>query len=186
MFLEIRAVGMRDGDVVVETGAAEHEALFHAGGLAEELEGVVREDAHYEFVEGFAFRGGAGVFSLFWGGGDGFEDYAFGGALEDFGDVGVEADGDAFGDEVGAPGFVEGVEVGEGDHGGEVGEESFRVVVPEFHVGVVEEAFEDCAGDVGGLVAGAKEEGDEGEDHFVAEVFAEEEEAEHDADGDYA
>ncbi len=65
--------------------------------------------------------------------------------------------------------------MGEGHHVGEVGEEGLRIVVPQFHVGVVEEAFEDRAGDVGRLVAGAEEEGDQGVDHFVAKVFAEEE-----------
>lgn len=41
----------------------------------------------------------------------------------------------------------------EGDHLGEVREEGLGVVVPEFHVWVVEEAFEDCAGDVCRLIA---------------------------------
>ena len=43
VFLEIRAVGMCDGDVVEESCAAEHEFLSPANGLAEELLGVVGE-----------------------------------------------------------------------------------------------------------------------------------------------
>ena len=90
----------------------------------------------------------------------------------------------------------------ESDHERQVGEESFRVVLPQFHVGVIKEAFEDCTRDVGRLVAwpmsaaallgglemlrytGSKEKGNEGKDHFFAKLLVEEKHAEHDSDGD--
>lgn len=166
VLLEVVAVGVGDGDVVEEFGAAEHEAFFPGGGFAEELFGVVGEDAEDEFVVGFG--GGGGVFVLHAEAGAaaarfvfgverrGLEDDAgFGVAFEDGADVGVGADGDAFGAEIVGPLGVELGEVGEGDHEREVGEESFGVVVPEFHVRVVEETFEDGAGDVGRLIAWA-------------------------------
>ncbi len=87
----------------------------------------------------------------------------------------------------------------EGDHLGKVGKECFRIVIPQFHVWVVEEAFEDCAGDVRCLVAcafsvndfcskwerkhtSAKEKSYEREDHFVTEILREEEHPQHDPD----
>ena len=73
--------------------------------------------------------------------------------------------------------------MGEGDHEGEVREEGLWIIIPKFHVRVVEEAFEDCAGDIGGLIASAEEEGDEGENHFLAEFFVEEEHTEHNSNG---
>ena len=155
---EVVAVGVGDGDVVVEAGAAEDEAFAPGGRFAEEFEGVVGEDGEDEVVEGFGRAGGAGVFAATVAGVGveraGLEDDAgFGAAGGDGGYVGVEPDIDAFGAEVGGPVFVEAVEVGERDHCGEVGEEGIGVVVPEFHVGVGEKAFEDGAGDVGGLIA---------------------------------
>lgn len=47
VFLEVLAVGVGDGDVVEEAGTAEDEALFPGGGLAENFEGVVCENAHH-------------------------------------------------------------------------------------------------------------------------------------------
>ena len=85
---------------------------------------------------GFAFFGVEGC---------GREDDAFVGAGFDGGDVGVGADVDAFGFEIGGPVTVESLEMWEGDHLGEVGEEGFRIVIPQFHVGIVEETFKDCA-----------------------------------------
>ena len=42
---------MRDGNVVVEAGAAEDELLAPRRGIAEEVLGVVCEDAQYHIVE---------------------------------------------------------------------------------------------------------------------------------------
>ena len=81
------------------------------------------------------------------------DDAGFWVALEYGDDVGVGADGDTFGFEVGPPFAIEFLEMGEGDHEGKVGQEGFGVVIPELHVGVVKEAFENSAGDVCSLVA---------------------------------
>ena len=155
---EVVAVGVGDGDVVVEAGAAKDEAFAPCGRLAEEFEGIVGEDGEDEVVEGFGCAGGAGVFAAAVVGvgveGAGLEDDAgFGAAGEDGGHVGVEPDVDAFGTKVGGPVFVEAVEIGECDHCGEVGEQGIGIVVPELHVGIGEQAFEDGTRDVGGLVA---------------------------------
>lgn len=46
VFLEVFAVGVGDGDVVEEVGAAEDEFLTPSGGFAEDFEGIVGENAH--------------------------------------------------------------------------------------------------------------------------------------------
>ncbi len=109
--------------------------------------------------------------------GAGLQDYAFVATAENGGDVGVEADINALGAEIICPVAVEALKVGKGDHEGEIGKKRFWVVVPKFHVGVIEEAFEDRTGDVWGLIASAQEEGDEGYDHFLAEFLVEKEHA---------
>ena len=76
--------------------------------------------------------------------GCGREDDAFFGAGFDGGDVGVGADFDAFGLEVGGPVTVESLKMRESDHLGKVGKEGLRVVVPKLHVGIVEQTFKDC------------------------------------------
>lgn len=73
-------------------------------------------------------------------------------AAEDGDDVGVCADGDTFGFQVGGPVGVEGFEAREGDHEREVGKKGLGIVVPKLHVRIVKEAFEDCAGYVGCLI----------------------------------
>lgn len=189
--LEVAAVGVGDGEVVVEGGAAEDEALAAGGGGAEDAEGVVGEDAEDHSVEGLVRRRrGTMVTAVVVISGGTVPDAEVDGVVgagEDAVDLGARPDLDAAGLEVAAPGAVEGVQVVKGDHGGEVGQQGLGVVVPELHVGVVEEALDDGAGDAGRLVAGAEEEGDEGVDHAVAEVAGEEgvaEDAQHDADGD--
>ncbi len=104
----------------------------------------------------------------------------------------VGSDVDAFGLKIVGPVAVKSLKMWEGDHLGKVGKECFRIVIPQFHIGVVEEAFEDCAGDIrclvacGSLVNGfcsegerkhtsAKEKSYEREDHVVTEILRKEE-----------
>ena len=120
---------MGDGDVVEEACATEDKFLFPGGGFAEELLGVVGQDAEDHVVEGFGRGWGAGMLAaaelvnaLFALGVEGarLEDYAIRRAGEDGSDVGVGANVDAFGAEVGGPVTVEFFEVWESDHEGEV------------------------------------------------------------------
>ena len=129
IFLEVVAIRVSDSDVVEEACAAENEFLFPGGRFAEQLLGVIGQDAEDHIVKGFCRGRGAGVLAaaklvnaLFALGvkGAGLEDYAVGGAGEDCGDVGVGADVDTFGAEVGGPVTVEFFEVWESDHEGEV------------------------------------------------------------------
>ena len=77
--------------------------------------------------------------------GCGGENDAFVGAGFDGGDVGVGADVDPFRFEIGGPVTVESLKMWEGDHLGKVREEGFRIVIPKFHVGIIEQTFKDCA-----------------------------------------
>ena len=147
VLLKVLRVGVGDGDVVEELGASQDEFLAPGRGFAKEFEGVVGEDAHNEIVEGFRCGLGAGVAAFALAGfgfpflgveGCGGENDAFFGAGFDGGDVGVGADLDAFGLEIGGPVTVESLEMGEGDHLGEVGEECLGVVIPKLHVWIVE------------------------------------------------
>lgn len=107
-------------------------------------------------------------------------------AAEHCGSVQAEADINAFGYEIFAPVFVEVVQIGESDHGGEIGQESVWRVIPKFHVSVIEKALENGTRDVGSLVSCSQKERDERIDHFVTKIFAEEEHFEHYSDRDYA
>ena len=81
------------------------------------------------------------------------------------------------------PVAVETLEVREGDHVREVGKQGLWVVIPEFHIRVIEKAFQNRAGDVWCLITCTKKESNEGKDHFLAKLLVEEEHAEHDSDG---
>ena len=101
---EVGRVRVSDGDVVVEACAAQDELFAERSGFAEEVLGVVGEDAEDHVVECFGAGRRAGVGSLavvgFGVGVEGacFEGYSFaGGAREDGRYVGVEADVDALG-----------------------------------------------------------------------------------------
>ena len=129
ILLEVVAVRVGNGDIVEEACAAEDEFLFPGGRFAEELLGIVGQDAEDHIVEGFGGGRGAGMFTaaelvntLFALGveGAGLEDHAIRRAGEDGGDVRVGADVDAFGAEVGGPVTVEFFEVWESNHEGEV------------------------------------------------------------------
>ena len=69
----------------------------------------------------------------------------FVGAGFDGGDVGVGADVDAFRLEIRSPITIESLKVWERHHLGKVGKEGFRIVIPEFHVGIIEQTFKDRA-----------------------------------------
>lgn len=121
MFLEVRAVGVRDCDVVEELGATEHEALPVGGGLAEDLERIVGQDAHYEVVECLSLGCGASVYAFavvgFCAEGPRAHDYAFVASLYDLGDIGVQSDFHAFGLEIFLPILIEVMEFRESNHG---------------------------------------------------------------------
>jgi len=113
-------------------------------------------------------------------------------------DISVSADLNALRAEVGGPVAVECLEVWERDHKRKVRKEGIRIVVPKFHIGVIEEAFKDGAGDVSSLVTlrtsvrrselasskegltSAQKECDEWEDHLVTKLLVEKEHPEHD------
>ncbi len=114
---EVLAVAVGDGDVVVEVGAAQDEALAPGGCFAEEFLGVIGQDAEDHFVVGGSRAGGACVPAFALAGislagfgveGGGFKDDTLRRAGFDRGDVGVGVDFDAFGFEVAAPVAVEG------------------------------------------------------------------------------
>ena len=73
-----------------------------------------------------------------------------------------------------------------GAHQRKVGQQRLRVVLPQLHVRVVEQAFQDGTRHVGRLVPGPEEERDEGIDHFFPKLLIEEEQAQHDPDRDEA
>jgi len=161
ILLEVLAVGVGDSDIVEECCTTEYELLLPSGDFAEKLFGVVGEYAENHVIECFCCAGWAGVFAttkLV----DTFLALGIKGARlqyntilrtgEDGGDVSVSADFDSLRAEVGGPVAVERLEVRERDHKREVRKEGIRIVVPEFHVGVIEEAFKDGAGDVGSLI----------------------------------
>lgn len=179
VFLEVILVRVCDCDVVVEGSAAEDELLTPGGGFAEDGEGVVGEDAENHVVKGF-FGGFAGLRGV-----DAEFDTVVG-AGEDGLDFCVCANGDSLALEVDFPLLVELVEVIECDHSREVWKQSLRIIIPELHVRIVEQSFDDSAGDAGGLVACTEEQGDQRIDHLVAKSLAEEEDAEHNVDGDEA
>jgi len=194
VFGKVVRVGVSDGDVVEETGTAEDKFFFPCSRFAQELFRVVGEDGHDELVKGFGYGGGSGVLAranglgsfAFGIEGTGLQDDPFVTAAEDGGDVGVETDIDAFGAEIVGPIAVEALEVGEGDHLGEIWEEGFWVVVPKLYVRVVKQTFEDCAGDIWRLISCTEKKGDKGKDHFFAKFFVEEKHTEHDSDGHQA
>ena len=118
ILFEVFAVGVGDCDIVEELCAAEDEAFFPVGRLAEEFFGIVGENAHDEFVVGFGGRGGvfvlhakaiAATLLVFGIEGSSLEaDAGLRIALEDGGDVGIGADGDTFRFEVCPPVGVKG------------------------------------------------------------------------------
>lgn len=162
---EVGGIGVGDGDVVEEFGAPQDEAFAPGGGFAQEFFRGVGEDTEDQFVIMFfcdALGGVGGATSIFLGGnfarrmvkgGGVYDDAVLGGARLDGRDRGGGADFDAFGAKVVGPVAIEVTEVGEGNHLREIREECLWVVIPKLHVWVVEEAFKDGAGDVGGLVA---------------------------------
>lgn len=91
------------------------------------------------------------LFGVEWCGGE--DDAVFLAAAIDGRDVGIGSDIDALGLQIVGPITVKALEVRESNHLGKIGEEGFGVVVPKFHIWVVEETLEDCAGDVCCLVA---------------------------------
>ena len=163
--IEVVRVRVCDCDIVVKFGAAENKLLPPSRCAAEEIFGVVSEDAEDEVVVGFGGGGRAGVaasaFATFGVSGaflrvegGGFEDdTGFAEAGFDGRDVGVSANGHALGTEVGGPVGVKGLEFGEGDHLGKIWEKGFWVIVPKLHIRVVEKAFENRARDISSLIA---------------------------------
>lgn len=181
--IEVGRVGVRYGEVVVKGCAAEDELLAAGCCVCEYAEGVVCEDAEHEVVEMFVcelVRTVVVVVVL-----DCQVD-ALVGSGEHAVDLGVCPDGDTLGNEVIFPFLVEVVQTVKRVHGGLIRQQRILIVVPELHVGIVEQPLDNGRGHVRRLVARPEEQRNERIDHLVAKVPAEEEEAQHDGDGDQA
>lgn len=177
---EVGRVGVRYGEVVVKGCAAEDELLAAGCCVCEYAEGVVCEDAEHEMVEMFVCELVRRVVIL-----DGQVD-ALVGSGEHAVDLGVCSDGDALGNEIIFPFLVKVVQTVKRVHGGLIRQQRFLIVVPELHVGIVEQPLDNGRGHIRRLVARPEKQRNERIDHLVAKVLAEEEETQHDGDGDQA
>lgn len=75
------------------------------------------------------------------------------------------------------------VKVGECDHDWEIWKQGVRIIIPELHVRIIEQTFEDDTGDISSLVTCAEEEGYQRKHHLVTKILAKKEHSKHYFDG---